>query len=195
MRNPGWSTTIGATFGGYESANQNWSNARHEFDVSLAIRNETDYAVVLAHFHQMRGRAHYFPFKDFLDYRVEQSQGVLLDDYDSPTTAYQLAKRYGSGAYVYDRKITRPFNVAVYRVRAGVTTVITGSVTVSTTTGRLTAPITGHQTGDQYQWSGQFYVPCRYGLDKLPSVAVDRQAGGGELLVRCDSIPLIEFRE
>lgn len=191
QREPVWSTTLVENFGGHESANQNWANAKHSYDVSLAIRNETDYKLVLTHFHSVRGRWKAFPFKDPLDYRCEQSEGTLIDNGDSPAGDYQLVKLYGTGDEQWQRRITRPMTgVVVYRTRAGVTTVATA--TVSLTTGRVT--VTGHLAGDTYAWSGQFFVPVRYGADRLPSVAVDRQAGG-ELLVRCDSITLIETRE
>jgi len=192
MREPFWNTTLVENFGGYENTNQNWANAKHRYDISLAIRTATDYALVVEHFHQIRGRFRCFPFKDFLDYRCEQAQGTLIDNGESPAGDYQLVKVYGTGANQWQRWITRPMTGAVvYRTRAGVTTVA-ASAMVSLTTGRVT--ISDHQAGDTYAWSGQFYVPVRYDADSLPAVAEDRQPDGGELLVRCDSIMLVEAR-
>lgn len=192
VREPGWSTSLVENFGGFESANRNWVNAKHSYDVSLTIRNETDYKLALTHFHSVRGRWGVFPFKDFLDYRCEQAEGELIDNGDSPAGDWQLVKRYGSGDALWRRWITRPMSgVVVYRTRAGVTTVI--AATVSLTTGRVT--LSGHLAGDTYAWSGQFFVPCRYGSDKMPAAAVDRAPGGGELLVRCENITLMEVRE
>jgi hypothetical protein len=76
-------------------------------------------------------------------------------------------------------------------VRASVQSTITP--TVDYTTGVIT--VSGHAGGDTYQWAGQFMVPVRYTVDKLPSVVVDRRPGGGELLVQCDGITLLEARE
>lgn len=192
MREPGWSTTLVENFGGFENANQNWANAKHSYDIGLAIRTETDYQLVLTHFHSVRGRWKKFPFKDFLDYRCEQSQGILIDNGDSPAGDFQLVKVYGTGDEAWHRWITRPMAGAViYRTRAGSTTV--ASATVSLTTGRVVP--SGHVAGDTYAWSGQFFVPVRYGSDKLPSIVPDRQPDSGELLVKCDSIMLIEARE
>lgn len=198
QRRPRWNTTIVQVQSGRESSNQNWSRVRHQFDVSLAVRTASDYDEVVQHFHSVRGRAKAFPFRDAVDYRVEASRGILLDDYDSPTTAYQLAKTYGTGADRYDRRITRPKGgtVAVYRLRGATTTDITSSCTISTTTGLVS--ITGGVVigGDVLSWSGQFYVPCRYDTDELPSIVVNRNPGAaGELLVQCDSIPIVEIRE
>lgn len=202
QRRPGWRTGVVQTSSGFEATDQQWSRARHSFDVSFAVRDATDYAVVLDHFHVMRGRAKAFPFKDALDFRVEASRGVLLDDGDSPTTGYHLGKRYGTGDERYERRITRPKSgtVAIYRLRGATTTDITASATI--TYGTATEP-GGWVTftpgtvvaGDVLSWAGQFFVPCRYDTDDLPSLIVDRRPGGGELLVQCDSIPICEVRE
>lgn len=196
MREPGWSTALVSNFGGYDQANINWVNAKHRYDVSLAIRTETDYSLVLEHFHSVRGRAKSFPFRDPLDNRVEASNGVLIDNGESPAGDFQLAKRYGTGANLWDRWITRPVTVTVYRLRAGVTTDITGSCTISTDTGRATIAGGGvyEPTTDTLSWSGSFVVPVRYDSDQLPAVVEDRQPDHGELLVRCDSITLVEVR-
>lgn len=198
QRRPGWNTTVIQVFNGQDSTNQNWSRARHAYELSFAVRNATDYDAVVQHFHTMRGRARKFPFKDALDYRVEASRGVLLDDGDSPTTGYTLAKRYGTAPYHYDRRITRPATgtVAIYRLRGGTTTAITGSATIDYETGWVTFTGGTVMGGDVLSWSGQFWVPCRYDVDDLPAITVNRQPGAnGELLVQCDSIPILEVRE
>jgi uncharacterized protein (TIGR02217 family) len=189
MRAPGWFTTLVETFGGWTSTNQEWQDARHDYDVSLAVRTATDYQEVLAHFHAVRGRAHSFPFRDAVDYKVTSAQGVaLLVEGDN----YQLHRRYGA-TNPYDRRITRPTSgkCTFYRTRSGSQTVITP--TVDYTTGRIT--VSGHAGGDTYQWAGEFSVPVRYLVDKLPAVVVDRRPGGGELLVQCEGITLQEVRE
>lgn len=191
-----WSTNVVTTGGGFDATNQNWRDARHAYDVSFAVRTVSDYQAIRAHFHQVRGRAKKFLFRDFLDYAVAQSEGVLLDDDLDPPSAngsFQLHKEYGSGGDAYARKITRPQSpIVVYRTRAGVTTVI--SPTVDYTTGQVT--ITGHQSGDTYAWSGEFSVPCRYDTDRLPALAINREPGSdGELYVQCSSIQIVEVRE
>jgi uncharacterized protein (TIGR02217 family) len=187
---PEWSTSIAENAGGYQFANQNWRYAQHTFDVSLSVRVATDYRLVRAHFHQVRGRAYTFGFKDFLDFEASTSEGVL----ELVTGAiYQMGKRY-AGANPYDRKITRPVaaTLAFFRTRASVTTSI--SPTVDATTGRVT--VAGHMDGDTYAWSGQFLVPVRYSSDRLPGAVVNKEPGsGGELYVQVDSIVLAEDRE
>lgn len=188
---PQWSTNLVALGSGFESANQNWQDCRHAFDVSFAVRVLSDYQLIRAHFHQARGRARAFLFKDFLDYTATQAEGVLTAT--GTANQYQMHKRYGSGADVYDRRITRPRNpVLVYRTRTGTTTTITP--TVDYDTGLVT--VSGHVSGDTYAWAGEFRVPCRYDTDRLPSAAVNREPGPtGELFVQCDAIPVVEVRE
>lgn len=196
---PTWSTVIVETVSGRERSIQNWSDARHRYDVALAVRTASDYQTVRTHFHAVRGRAIGFLFKDPLDYVVTAAEGKLLSAAGAVVAAdgtFQLYKRYGSGSSAYDRRITRPDSpIQVLRTRSGNTTDIVGSgATVSYTAG--TVAITGHASGDTYAWSGSFLVPCRYDTDRLPSLIVNKQPGAsGQLLVRVESIPIVEIRE
>lgn len=188
---PMWSTTVVVVQSGHEITNQNWEDVRHAFDISFAIRTRSDYMLVREHFHQVRGRAKSFPFKDFIDFETVQANGFLLDDGVSPSGDYQMYRRYGSGSDAYDRKITRPVTWQIFRTRSAVVTNVTGASTVDDETGLVT--ITGHVGGDTYNWSGTFNVPCRYDTDRLPAVAVNK--GQGELLIDCPSIQVVEVRE
>lgn len=189
-----WMTQLAALSSGFEMTNQNWSQTRHAYDVGLSIRTASDYLLVKMHFNAMRGRAKSFPFLDPIDHTVAQSAGVLA----ASGSNWQMFYRYGSGDSLYDRKITRPRSgtVAVFRTRSGATTNVTGSATITYTTGLVA--ITGHVSGDTYAWSGEFFVPCRYDVDRLPGAVIDKQPPGraiAELLVDCDSIPMLEVRE
>lgn len=191
-----WDTSVAAVLGGNEDTNQNWEDARHEFNVPFAPRPADEWILIRDHHHTMRGRAKSFPVKDFLDFSVTVANGVLIDDDGAAPTAsgtFQLAKQYGSGSEAYKRRITRPDTpVHVFRTRSAVTTDITGAgAAVTYTTGAVV--ITGHVGGDTYTWSGTFKVPCRYDSDKLPGVAVNKN--DGELVVECGPIAIIEVRE
>lgn len=199
---PEWSTELAATVAGFEATNQNWSNAKHAFDVSLSVRTADDYIAVRAHFHSARGRAKGFLFKDPLDFEVAAADGVS-DEAEASSSGFQMFKRYGSGADVYLRKITRPVSgtVQIFRTRGASTTDVTGSATIdygddSTDEPGGTFDVSGDAPGDIYTWAGEFRVPCRYGVDRLPSVIVNKQPGSdGQLLVQCDSIPVYEIRD
>lgn len=193
---PAWSTNIVASFSGREARNQNWTLARHYFDASPGIKTATDYAVVRQHFHTMRGRAKSFPFKDPLDFDVAQSQGVLITAESSPNNEFQLYRRYGTGDDAFNRKITRPKTgtLTVYRTRSATTTDATADATIDYTTGIVT--MASHVAGDTYAWSGEFRVPCRYDIDRLPAVIIDRNPGeDGELYVQCNGVLLVEDKE
>lgn len=192
-----WRTDLTAVLSGFESTNQRWSQARHVYDAGLAIRVASDYLLVKHHFHQMRGRAKAFPFRDPIDHEVVQATGVLTQITAGPT--WQLYYRYGSGAHLWDRIITRPLvnGITLYRTRAMVvTTLPPGSgFGIESDTGIVTI-IPGHLAGDTYAWSGEFNVPCRYNIDRLPGLITNKQPGSdGELFVECGSIPIVEVRE
>jgi hypothetical protein len=56
--------------------------------------------------------------------------------------------------------------------------------------------VSGDTVGDVYTWSGEFWVPCRYGADQLPAAIINKEpAADGELLVECGSISVVEVRE
>lgn len=194
----GWSTDLATSLAGFDFTNENWQDARHYFDLAFAIRNRVDYLLVRAHFHEVRGRARKFLFKDFLDFEVSTAEGLLLTDGLAPITAngtYYLHKRYGA-TNPYYRKITRPDSpISVFRTRSSTTTNITGAgAAVTYNTGEVA--ITGHMSGDTYAWGGTFKVPARYDIDRLPGVAINKEPGAdGELLVQCDSIPVVEVKE
>lgn len=139
---PEWMTSVGANQGGFEKRNQVWEDVKYTYDVSTAVRSREDYHMVLAHFNEVRGRLHTFPFKDFLDFEVGASEGVAY--YVSPGV-YQLAKKYGS-VDPYLRKITRPSGATV---SMGTLDSNTGLVTVAAD---QTRTITTHTVGATHQF-------------------------------------------
>lgn len=182
--NPEWSTTVIATIGGRESRLQAWADARHIYDASFAVRTLDDHALIRAHFHQARGRTHSWPLLDPTD-----SETTVLSGFAENTDTanqYQLVKRYGAGAYAYDRKITRPFSVALYK--SGV--LQTSGYTLDEETGLVTI---GSTTAAALTWAGRFYVPCRYDTNRLPTRVVNRS--GQDLLIESGGIPIVEVKE
>lgn len=183
---PEWSTTVIATIGGRESRLQAWADARHAYDASFVVRTLDDHALIRAHFNMARGRTHSWPLLDPTDNEATVADGFAEDAADANT--YQLVKRYGSGADAYDRKITRPFGVALYKSAvlqvAGVDYTIDEDTGIVSITGTSAAALT---------WAGQFYVPCRYDVDRLPVRVVNRNGEG--LLLESGGIPIVEVKE
>lgn len=185
---PMWQTNIITTRSGFESRNQDWSSARHSYDAAFAIRTADDHEIIRAHFHMARGSFHSWPLKDPLDHLVSTDEGVVAAT--GAAGVFQLFKRYGSGAFAYDRKITRPSVVAIYSDDVLKTEGVDYSIDLDT--GVLT-----YAGGDPalILWEGRFNTPCRYATDKLPVQIVNRQHGGGQLLVSSSGIPIVEVRE
>jgi uncharacterized protein (TIGR02217 family) len=188
MRDAAWSTTAVRTFGGYTSTNQNWDRTQYSFDLSFAVRTIADYRDIVAHFHQVRGRARKCPFKDYLDFEVAAADGVATLITGS---TYQLGKTYGA-TNPFVRKITRPKSgtCTFYRTRSAVQSTI--SPTVDYATGQIT--VTGHAEGDTYQWAGEFDLACAYRADTLPGAIINRKPAD-DYLVQCESILIEEIFE
>lgn len=187
---PGWLTSVVQTQNGSESRNQNWLKTRHSYDASLAVRTVTDYREVQNHFHMARGRLHSWPLKDPLDHRVEASQGVVASTTENSPLGNQLYKRYGSGSFAYDRKITRPISGTIQVYENGTLRTEGVDYTLDYSTGEIFTGI----SISTLRWAGQFYTPCRYDTDELPASLVQKTPQG-EYLVQVDGIPIVEVRE
>lgn len=151
---PEWKTVIAENQGGFEKTNQIWVFNRHSYDVSTAARDLNKYQSLIAHFNEVRGRANYFPFQDFLDFEVSTGQGMV--SYVSPGIS-QIGKLYGS-TNPYLRKITRPRGNLKF-FRSGVEMTPGGSAgqySIDVETGVLTVQpdeirtVTSHTPGTQH---------------------------------------------
>lgn len=189
---PEWEVEVTTTRAGFENRNLDWTDARHNYDASFAIRTATDHQEIRTHFHKARGKFHTFPLLDPLDNSCTVEQGIVVEGDESDVGTYQLFKRYGSGEFAYDRKITRPFDVAVYVF--DVLQTEDSDYTLDDETGIITliSPSTDHMAED-ITWSGSFYVPCRYDTTKLPVRITNKSHG--EFLVSSDSVPIVEVKE
>lgn len=174
---PGWSTTISAVASGYEARNQNWTAARHHYDVSHVVHAHDGgkRAALIAFFHAAKGRANAFRFKDFADFAAASGEGVVVE---LTATTFQLYKRYTSGAATYDRIIQKPI-AATVALSGG------GSYTLDATTGIVTVTSGADPTG----WTGEFDVPCRFDIDQL-MISIESRG----LIGHTSGIPIVEVR-
>lgn len=125
---PQFSTDIVSVASGYEKRNINWQKSKAKYEVSHAVRTETEYAQLLAFFNMARGRANGFRFKDWMDYKVAATEGRLLDSVETLNSSlnslqtgyksYQLGKIYKFGTVTTDyyiRNIVKPVSsIVVY---------------------------------------------------------------------------------
>lgn len=176
---------------GDEERNASWSNSRRRYDVSYGIRRADDLAVVVAFFEARNGRLHGFRFKDWADHKscppsarpepVDQQIGQG----DGIRTAFQLVKRYASGAQVWERAITKPVagtvRIAVNGAELG------GGWSVDPASGSVSFAVPP-AAGASITAGFEFDVPVRFDTDQL-DVVLDIERLGS-----ITSIPLVEIR-
>lgn len=157
-----------------------------EYTIAHPVRNGADFEELRAFFHVVRGLDP-FLFKDWSDYLATTSNTSLTLISGS---TYQMNRLYVAPSRTSVRPIYKPVSGAlIFRTRSAVTTDITGTSSVSTTTGQVT--VSGHVDGDTYTWSGMFYVPVYFSEPK----ALFRVIGGSSMLTEWPEITLRESRE
>lgn len=184
---PGFSTTIATSPGGFEYRNADWQQARLRFDVGPGLRSSADVQLLLKFFRSMRGNATAFRFQDPTDFSSSGMTGepshsdVVLGAGDGALRRFPLVKAYGDGEV---RRITRPrqesITVAIDGVPATEWALAEGGV------------IEFHQppaAGARISAGYLFDVPVRFEQERL---SVGR---GAQLAGELVSIPLVEVRE
>lgn len=186
---PTFSTDVVTLIGGEEQRNQNWTESRHEYDVSQGIKSDAQFSEIGAHFRQARGKAHKFRFKDWGDFKTVQADGVV----ETITgTTFQMQKQYGQEVdFIELRRITRPVSGSIKVWLSSVLATESSDYTLDYETGILT--IASGPSATNVQWAGEFDVPCRYDTDKLVSVLVAYSASIS--YHSWTSVPLVEVRE
>lgn len=206
---PKFNTTITAVNSGFEFANINWDNAKHEYDVALGVRTQSELSDLVRFFHVARGKGHRFRYKDWMDYKscdveaVVDDQDQALGTGDGTTNSFQLKKKYTlGGVTVNERTITRPVGtdnldstilIAIDDVLKTEDTYVAGvpqadnDYSINYNTGVVTfntAPI----LDAVLTWGGEFDVPCRFDTDQL-DISLDFYEHGST------SVPVVEVRE
>lgn len=139
---PGYSTEIVALNSGHESRNQNWSVPLASYDVSHGVKNSAQMAALIAFFRSCKGRAHGFRFKDWMDYKVLATEGLMGDGAGTGLpAAYQLVKRYASGSLIEARAIRKPVSGTLTLYKNGTPVTLgssAGQATIDHATGTVT---------------------------------------------------------
>lgn len=173
---PMFLTDVVTTVSGHEQRNSKWSQARARYNVASGVKTEAQWQALIAFFRARRGKAVGFRFKDWSDYQaINQPLQSLGDD------AYQMVKRYVSGAVVSERVITKPVAGTVKLYRNSL--LQASGWSVDTATGIITTALTGTLTVDY-----EFDVPVRFDTDEL-ALSMDSFNAGS-----WNNIPLIEVR-
>ena len=139
---PGFDTEVITVNSGSEQRNSIWQDARGMWDVSHGVRSDTQLATLIAFFRVVKGRAKGFRFKDWQDYRVTTSNGVMGSaGVGDGTPAYQLQKTYTLAGNTEYREITKPVSGSTAVYRGGVLKTAgagAGNYALDTTTGIVT---------------------------------------------------------
>lgn len=151
---PGYSTDIVIIGGGTEARNSNWTLPLATYDVAHGLKTQAQLDTLIAFFRNMKGRLHAFRFKDWSDFTVAATTGVLTAT--GVTDQWQMYKPYTVGAYTESRKITKPVSGTI-TINGG------GTYSIDYTTGKVTRTAGASPTS----WSGEFDVPCRFDTDQM----------------------------
>jgi uncharacterized protein (TIGR02217 family) len=145
---PQFNTTVVEVGSGDEHRNANWDQSRGRWELGERVVTQAELAAITAFFRAVKGRTHGFRWKDFADYKAtntaapDGSIGYLGGDgVGTGTPAYQLVKRYVTGALVDLRDIKKPVAGTVKVYRGGVEIPAgagDGEWSIDTTTGVVT---------------------------------------------------------
>ncbi len=161
-------TEIVTLASGHEERNSRWADSRRRYNAGFGVKSLNGLHEVLAFFEERRGRLHGFRWKDHADFKScpPQDQVTMLDQQigvgDGLATAFQLAKRYGSGLREYWRTISKPVSGTVVVAVDG----IAAAATVDVQTGLVTfaaAPAVDAEITAGFE----FDVPARFDTDQL----------------------------
>ncbi len=176
---------------GDEERNGSWANSRRRYDVAYGIRRADDLAAVVAFFEARNGRLHGFRFKDWQDYKsclpsqAPHPMDQLIGTGNGSVTAFQLVKRYTSGAQTWSRAIVKPVSSSVLVALNGIQQASGWSVDLATGIITFSVP---PGSGVTIHAGYLFDVAVRFDSDSL-DLTLDIERLGS-----IQSIPLVEIR-
>ena len=195
---PNFQTTVIAMSSGREQRNQDWAEARGEWNIAYGISDKADYQVTQAFFFARRGRSRGFRFKDWADYEFDEIIGVgstttttttVLGVTTTTTTHandFPLVKTYElGGPHPYVRAITRPVASSL-KVYLGAVLQTSGW---SLTSGHIIHFDTPPADGVLVRVKGEFDVPVRFDTDKFELTLDWVEAGAVQ------GLAIVELRE
>ena len=176
---PLFKTTILVAASGDEQRIVEWDIARGEWDIGYGISSTTLLRQVIAFFRAVLGRAHAFRFRDHSDF---EATDAVFGTGDGSTTDFQLAIPYHS--YQDDgTTVVRTYTRNIFVPASSPLTIKDNGSTVNPADYDLlsggiisfdTAPTNAHVL----TWTGEFDVPVRFDIDKLPASIMQIGEGG-----------------
>lgn len=186
---PEFVTTITTTESGDEFRNRIRSRALCRGECSHSVKTEEQYKELLTFFRSVGGKFSGFRFRDWSDYTCTTSEGILKPVDLATPNIFQLYKLYEADTlYKEERKILKPIasTIKIFESISGELTDITSSTSLDETTGVVT--ITGFVIDNEYYWSGEFDIPCRFDTDRMAASMTHHG------VYTWDQIPIVELR-
>lgn len=186
---PGYNTDVVTVSSGVETRNVNWTQSRHRYNAAFGIRTAEYLKQLIDFFHQVKGRAYGFKYKDWNDYSSSTSftNGLLdpisdtdqaLGTGDGSKTDYQIYKNYDAGGAAQRNIVyTGELVVSLDGTNTTAFNVSNGIITFNT------APANGVVVKAGYD----FYVPCRFDTDEL-SINLEMYQHG------TTDVPIVELK-
>jgi uncharacterized protein (TIGR02217 family) len=142
MGGPNWLTLVSNMLNGRDQRIQKWEDARHTYDFSHAARSLEFTADLKKFFMGVRGQLDGFRFKDWNDFEVARSEGILEEGIGTGEPVYNLYKRYSYGALTaYDRRIYKLVTGTIVGYRNGSPITVgasAGNVSIDVNNGKIT---------------------------------------------------------
>ncbi|MEO9651621.1 MAG: DUF2460 domain-containing protein [Roseobacter sp.] len=186
-------TDVVAISNGFEERNSPWAHSRRRYDAGVGIRSLDDVETMIAFFEARYGQLFSFRWKDWSDYRsCKPSLEItaldqLLGAGDGSNSTFQLTKTYHSGAYNYERPISKPIEGTFMLAVAGIALEETADFSVDYATGIITLE-TPPASGEDVTAGFEFDVPVRFDTDSIQTSVASFQAG------EIPTVPIVEVR-
>jgi uncharacterized protein (TIGR02217 family) len=159
---PVYRTTVIEVNSGAEQRNIEWSQPKRKWVIDARSWTTAAWEELVAWFHAHAGRAHGFRMRDWSDYQVTHSYGLLETGIGTGGGAYQLYRTYTAGSLSHTRTIKKPESGTLEIKRGGVAQTFgigAGHVACDYTTGIITyvaddsESIVSHSVGASHQFT------------------------------------------
>lgn len=188
---PTYSTLIGEVLSGDEDRSSLWENGRCEYEAAHGVKTQAQLKTLSIFFRNRKGRRIGFRVKDWVDYQVSVTEGILGTGVGNGTASYQLYKNYTDAGGTETRIIQKPVSGTVKCYKDGTLLVEgggAGQIAISYTTGIITFVAPYPTSSNVLTWEGEFDVPCRFDTDKFSPRVEDYN------IYSWNQIPLKEIR-
>ena len=165
---PRFNTGIICTASGAEQRTQNWRNPTYAFNVTHAVRSQTQLNELISFFRARKGKTTGFRFKDWTDYKIVNGP-LLRGNGSTNMNGLQITKYYIdiAPAYYTARKIKKPV-IGTVKLYIDDVEIDPLNYSVNYTTGIITCD---YVLPDQQLLTidCEFDVPVRFDTDEMPA--------------------------